>query len=199
MDDKEKIIAVLIGVIIYLLIQLITPCSACALPQVAPTVLIVNTTNLPHAIIDPAIVFVAQKLPVKIDFLYRRTPKKCKVLGWPKTYSNFACYWRERLKIWDHEGPVIFIANTFSYTGAREAVGGYASVCDLEGVGVLFFGRSKKFEGLLGVLAAHEIGHIFGAEHDPSLPATIMHPAALAFNPSSFSAKSVKEIWQCQK
>jgi predicted Zn-dependent protease len=110
----------------------------------------------------------------------------------------YSCLWRERLKI-NHEGPVVWILSTFSYTGAREAIGGYASVCDLEGVGGVFFGAGKKFEGRLATLLAHEIGHIFGANHDPSLPVTLMNPAAVAYWPDKYSDKSIKEMRKCQR
>lgn len=171
-----------------------------SLAQAAPTVLILNQAAIPHAIVDPAIAFVAQQLPVRIDFIYKRTPRACRIKAWPKTYSTFACYWREKVtKYFDHDGPIVFLQPTFSYTGARDGIGGFASVCDFNGVGVVFFGKGLKYEEKLYTLLAHEIGHLFGADHDAQLPATLMHPAALAFNPDHYSYKSIKEIRQCQK
>ena len=163
-----------------------------------PSVLIVNQAAIPHAIIDPAIAFVAQQFPIKIDFVYRRQPRKCRVKAWPDTYlSAFACYWRERLNI-NHDGPVVFITKSFSVSG-KESIGGIGSVCDTQGVGVVFFApKSIKFEGKLGTAIAHEVGHLFGAEHDNQLnPVTFMHAAALGFDPQSYSTRSKREIMKC--
>lgn len=171
-----------------------------SLAQAAPTVLILNQAAIPHAIIDPAVAFVAQQIPVKIDFLYKRTPHTCKIKAWPKTYSTFACYWREKVtKYFDHEGPIIFMQPTFSYTGARDAIGGFASVCDMNGVGVVFFGNGLRFRDKLHTLLAHELGHLLGADHDNTQPATFMHAAALAYNPLKYSYLSIREIRQCQR
>jgi hypothetical protein len=51
--------------------------------------------------------------------------------------------------------------------------------------------------------ATHEIGHLLGAQHDSSLPKSIMHPDPLSTidetGPLKFSNKSKKEIFNCLK
>jgi hypothetical protein len=54
------------------------------------------------------------------------------------------------------------------------------------------------------IAMAHEVGHMLGAKHDNSLPATIMHEAALRYvnvwqNNLPLSQTSLNEIKQCNK
>lgn len=54
---------------------------------------------------------------------------------------------------------------------------------------------------LIATGITHELGHLLGAEHDPALPKTIMHPDPLSTldttGPLNFSQKSKRQIHAC--
>lgn len=164
---------------------------------IALVISIINQSATPRSEVLRAVRSLPQ-IHSAVTVEYKSERKRCKTTAWPYTYHNSAlCYAQERQKA---SGLVVYITPTFTLSGARDAIGGFAvgSCKTSNPFAVVYFNaRSQKFRGKLPLILAHEIGHLLTAQHTSDR--SIMNADALNLLPlpSEFSRASRKELERC--
>ena len=98
----------------------------------------------------------------------------------------------------DKRHLVHFIQPPALVDGGRWYAGRAQSICKAHGVSMSNAGI-KQEHSVVGL--CHELGHTLGMSHLEDIPATMMHPNALAYDATrlEFSSKSIRQMRLCRK